>query len=349
MEYLLSSILVKVLRAALRLDGKMRRTPLVRSEWLSSLVPHSRVLLKCEHQQATGSFKARGSLNKFLSLSQGERQFGIITASSGNHGLGVARASAMTGVRSTIVLPRNASPSKVQAIKRLAEQSREGLITLEFVEGDALAAEQAAIARSEVSELTYISPYNDAQVIGGQGTVAVEAVSQFASEHWTEKKLTPEIHHAFITVGGGGLVSGVGTYLKALSPTVKIWGCMPEVSPEMALWVRSGTYTTVQEQATLSDASAGAPEEASITYNLCKQLVDEFALVAESTIADIMRRVWHEEGMLVEGSAAVAVAAYIAACTQAPEEFIGRTTMIVLCGGNLSDDVLRQVFMPPVV
>lgn len=343
-------ILAEVLKASLRLDGGVHTTPLIRSAWLSSFAQGGHVLLKMESEQATGSFKARGSLNKVRALSNEAAVRGVVTASSGNHGLGVARALVMTGVAGTIVLPHQASPAKVQAIKRLADQAPNNTISLEFVEGDALAAEHAAIARSKQTGAVYISPYNDPEVIGGQGTTAVEVASQLVSEFRfsassRSESSFPEFHHAFITVGGGGLVSGMGAYLKTVFPSVKVWGCLPEASPEMAVWVRSGNYTTVAEQATLSDASAGAPERDSITYELCRQLVDEFALVSEADIADAMRCVWREERKIVEGSAAVAVAAFLNACTQAPERFAGQTVVIVVCGGNVSDEVLRRVVL----
>lgn len=330
------NILSEVLQATHRLTPHILQTPLLRSHVLSSLVAEPSgggVWLKLENEQVTGSFKARGGLNKLLSLNLQRRTRGAITASSGNHGLGFARALHLTDMNGVIVLPRTASPAKVEAIRQYGVGNS---IELEFVEGDSLAAELHAKRLSEENGMIWVSPYNDPQVIGGQGTIGVEIASQLALEQ-------KSIDIALVTVGGGGLVSGIGTYLKALNPTTRIIGCLPELSPEMALWVRSGNYATVEYQQTFSDASAGAPERDSITYELCKSVVDEFCLIPEDEIASAMRLVLEHHHKVIEGSAGVAVAAFLRLVRQEPERFRGQNVVIILCGGNVTLDVLRRI------
>jgi len=314
-------ILGEVLAAQHRIRPYILHTPLMYSHYLSGLCK-GRVYLKLENEQHTGSFKARGSLNKVLSLTADERMQGAITASSGNHGLGFARALEIANMKGLIVLPRSASSAK-----RLALAAYNNVST-EFIDGDALDAELYAKRHAKEHDLIWVSPYNDPHVIGGQGTIGIELAEQL-----------PEIHNVFVTVGGGGLAGGVGTYLKAMSPQTRIIGCLPENSPEMYLWVKSGMYQTVEPRATLSDGSAGAPEPEAITYPLCRDLIDTFCLVPEEAIAHAMRLMVAYHHKIIEGAAAVAVAAFI----QNAESFKNQTTVIIICGGNVALETLRGV------
>jgi threonine dehydratase len=304
-----------------RIETHTLRTPLLHSPYLSERVG-GRVYLKLESEQHTGSFKARGALNKLAWLEeQADRRF-LITASTGNHGLGVARALRVLGRKGRIVIPETTVPAKAEALSGLgADVERHG--------NDGFEAELYARSRAEAEGWLYVSPYNDLQVIGGQGTVGVEI----------DEQLEESLDNVFVTVGGGGLVSGVGSWLKAVRPGVRVVGCQPERSPEMALSVRSGRYTTVESRETLSDGSAGAFEEGAITFDLCRAVVDEFLLVTEKEIQDALLLVLSRERKLVEGSAAVAVAALL----QQPERWRGETSVVVVCGGNVSLETLRRL------
>jgi threonine dehydratase len=304
-----------------RIEPHTLRTPLLLSHHLSHLVG-GRVYLKLESEQHTGSFKARGALNKLAWLGEQGRQGFVITASTGNHGLGTARALRVLGRKGRIVIPETTVPAKAEALSGWgADVERHGQ--------DGFAAEAYARRCAEQQGWDYVSPYNDPQVIGGQGTIAIEILEQ----------LQEPIDNLFVTVGGGGLVSGVGSWLKAARPGVRVVGCQPERSPEMALSVRSGRYTTVEPRETLSDGSAGAFEEGSITFELCRRVVDEFLLASEEEIKHALLLALSRERKLVEGSAAVAVAALL----QQPERWRGQTSVVVVCGGNVSVETLRRL------
>ena len=314
-------IFQEVISARQRIEAHTLKTPLLYSHYLSHRVG-GQVYLKMESEQHTGSFKARGALNKLVWLARQDDHAPIITASTGNHGLGVARALQITRRKGRIVLPENTVATKREALEAYGAD-------IEQHGDDCFVSESYARRRASEEGWTYISPYNDPQVIGGQGTVAIEIAEQ----------LPERVDNVFVTVGGGGLIAGIGSYLKKVHPEVRLLGCQPENSPEMALSVRTGQYTTVEPQETLSDASAGAFEETSITFPLCRQVVDEFFLVPEPAIADHIRLLLARERKLVEGAAAVAVAALL----QDPARWRDQTSVVVICGGNISVDKLRGV------
>ncbi len=315
------NLLPEILNAANRIRPYILKTPLLYSAHLSNLC-NGKVYLKLESEQHTGSFKARGAMNKVLWLAENGIENGVITASTGNHGMGVARALSILKMKGKVVVPENIVTTKYAALKAFgAEIQKYG--------ADCFITETYANQKAGEQNLTYISPYNDPQVIGGQGTIAYEITQQHPGK----------IDNLFVTVGGGGLISGIGTYMKSIRPEVKLFGCQPENSPEMALSVQQNKYVTVETKDTLSDGSAGAFEEDSITFPICKQLIDEFFLVSESEIGESLRLILNTERKLIEGAAAVAVASFI----KNVERFQGQTSVIVICGGNISIDKLRKV------
>ncbi len=278
------------------------------------------VFLKLENKQHTGSFKARGSLNKVMSLNETERSKGVITASTGNHGMGVARAMKLSGVKGSIYLPRDASPAKIDKLKALDAN-------LNFVDGSPLDTELHAKRIAEVSGTIWISPYNDLKIIAGQGTIALEILQQM-----------PDVNRVFITVGGGGLVSGIASVLKNVLPGVRIIGCVPENSPEMYLSIKAGHIVHLEEtKDTLSDGSAGGAESDSITFPLCAKLIDDWVLVSEEEIANAMKAIYHEHDLVIEGSAGVAAAA---------SWKIGSDTdrdLVIICGGNIEPGRFKDI------
>jgi threonine dehydratase len=295
--------------AALRIQPYIRETPVEQSD--------NNVWLKCEQMQRSGSFKLRGALNSILSLSPDAIARGVVTASTGNHGRAVATALAALGARGTVYLPHSAPAVKVRALRRFSN------IELVFEGDEGGATELAARSVAEREGRPYISPYNDAAVIAGQGTLGLEFAAQ-----------CPSLDAVFVAVGGGGLISGIASAMRC--QTV---GCWPENSVAMYESMRAGAIVAPPERPTLSDATAGSVEPGAITLDLCRSLIDECVLVSEAEIADALRFMVAEHQMIVEGAAGVAVAAY----RKTAARYAGRSVGIVLCGGNIGYDTLRTI------
>ncbi|HDL6648567.1 TPA: threonine/serine dehydratase [Yersinia enterocolitica] len=301
---------IKEAHQALR--PQVRVTPLEYSPLLSQ---HSgcEIYLKCEHLQHTGSFKFRGASNKLRLLTDEQRQRGVITASTGNHGQAMALAGKLAGVKATIYAPEQAAAIKLEAIRALGGE-------VELIPGDALNAELAADNAAQQQGKIYISPYNDRQIIAGQGTCGMEMVEQ-----------QPDLDAVFVAVGGGGLISGIATVLKKLSDKTQIIGCWPANATSMYTSLENGKIQEVAEQETLSDGTAGGVEPGAITFALCQQLIDQKVLVSEQEIKDAMRLIAHTDRWMIEGAAGVALAA---ALKQAPL-WQGKKVAVVLCGKNI--------------
>jgi len=308
------------LAAESRIRPLARETPVDHSLHLSRL-GNANVYLKLEHLQHTGSFKLRGATNKILSLTDEQLRAGVIAASTGNHGMGVCYAARHAGTTATIYLPRDVSEQKLEMIKHLG-----GIPVLS--NNDCLEAEHKAREAAEKSGRVFISPYNDLQVIAGQGTIGVEIARQL-----------DRIDAIFVTVGGGGLIAGIATYLKAVSPQTRIIGCWPENSPVLYECLRAGRIIEVPEETTISESTTGGMEEGSVTFPLCQQLIDDHTLVSESEIREAMRLIFDKEHWIIEGSAGVAVAAYL----KERERFAGQNAVIVLCGRNISSEKLKGI------
>jgi threonine dehydratase len=295
--------------AASRIRPYIRETPVEPSD--------NNVWLKCEQMQRSGSFKLRGALNSILSLSPDAIARGVVTASTGNHGRAVATALAAVGARGTVYLPHSAPAVKVRALRRFSN------IELVFEGDEGGATELAARSVAEREGRPYISPYNDATVIAGQGTLGLEFAAQ-----------CPSLDAVFVAVGGGGLISGIASAMRC-----QIVGCWPENSVAMYESMRAGEIVAPPERPTLSDATAGSVEPGAITLDLCRSLIDECVLVSEAEIADAIRFMIAEHQMIVEGAAGVAVAAY----RKTAARYAGRSVGVVLCGGNIGYDTLRTI------
>lgn len=300
------------LAAERRIRPHIRETPLIRCPELSGL-SGAEVYLKCEHLQHTGSFKFRGALNRVLTLDDDARGRGVIAASSGNHGMAVARAAGMAGVGARIYVPGDISAMKRRAIEALGAE-------IETVAGDALCAEVTARAAAGEEGRVFISPYNDAEVMAGQGTIGIELAAQ-----------APGLDAVFAAVGGGGLIAGIAGYLSRDHAAIAITGCWPENAPAMYQCIRAGKIIDVPELPTLSDGTAGGIEEGAITLKPCRELVRDFVLVSEGEIADAMRLIARHHRFIIEGSAGVAVAGFI----KAAGRYRGKTVAIILCGRNI--------------
>lgn len=297
------------------------RETLIMSSRLFGNLSKAKVYFKCENLQHTGSFKVRGALNKILSLSENERASGVVAASTGNHGTAVAYALQQTGGTGIVFVPESASETKLRAISDFGLEVRP-------VEGDAIEAEVHARRFAEQEGRPYISPYNDALIVAGQGTVGVELAKQL-----------PALDVAFIAVGGGGLIGGTAAYLKSVFPRLKIVGCSPQNSPVMARSVAAGQILEFASEPTLSDGTAGGIEPNAVTFELCRDLVDEFVTVTETEIAESLRTFLEVHHMLIEGAAAVPIAAFL----KTAGEYEGKKVSIVLCGANIGLDVLKTI------
>jgi threonine dehydratase len=288
-------------------------TPLERSSALSARLG-CEVLLKCEHLQPTGSFKIRGATNKIRLLGADARRAGVITASTGNHGQAVARAGALAGVPVTVYVAASAARSKMDAIRRLGAD-------LSVIDGTTLDAELAARRCASEQGKTYVAPYNDLDVMAGQGTLGVELSEQ-----------APQLDAVFISVGGGGLIGGVGTAIEHLSPSTQVVGVWPENSPCLLRALEAGHLFEVPESPTLSDGTAGGIEPGSVTFPICQSVIDATLTVTESEIATAMREVAAADHWMVEGAAGVALAGLV----KTASAWQGRKVAVVLCGRNIA-------------
>ena len=298
--------------SALRAPG-MVVTPLTLSTALSASLG-CKVHLKCEHLQSTGSFKYRGAANKIRVLDAASRARGVVTASSGNHGQALALAGRVAGTSVTVYVARTASPAKMAAITAYGAE----LIVLDI---DPLQVELFARAEAERSGRTFVSPYNDLDIIAGQGTMGVELLEQL-----------PDVDAVFVAVGGGGLASGLGTALKAGRPGTQVIGCWPEVAQSLKRNLEAGRIFDVPEETTISDGTAGNVEPGSVTFELCARVLDERIAVSEIDIKRAMRDVAEAEHWIVEGAAGVAMAGARAMASQ----FAGKSVAVILCGRNIA-------------
>lgn len=308
--------------AAQRLQGLVVATPTVPSPWLSAACG-AEVRLKLENVQATGSFKLRGATHALLRLPPSVRARGVVAASSGNHGLAVAAAAARLGIAATVFVPSTTPAEKQQSIAACGAE-------VEVHGDDCLVTELHARRVAAASGRSYLSPYNDAEVIAGQGTVAVELLQQW-----------PEVETLYVAVGGGGLIAGMAAFAKAERPELEIVGCSPLASAAMAACVRAGAIHDVVCGPTWSDSTAGGVEPGAITFPLCRDLVDRFVDVDEAAVGRALFDCLRHQHLLVEGAVGVAIAACLVDHERNGRS--GRRSAIVVCGGNLPLSLLRSL------
>lgn len=302
----------KIEAAYQRISSHIRKTPFEKSIGISQMID-SEVHFKCEHLQTTGSFKFRGATNKIMSLSDEDRQKGIITASTGNHGMGATLAARQLNTRAIIYTPQSASPLKLNNIEKLGGIVRK-------VDGDCVDAELTGRKIANEEGKNYISPYNDLEIVAGQGTLGLEISQQCA-----------ELDAVFVSVGGGGLISGTGGYLKHFNPSIQVVGCWPENSQVMYQCIKAGKIVDVPETETISDGTAGPVEPGSITLAYCQQFIDKHVLVTEKEIFRAMKLIAEHERWIVEGAAGVALAGLL----KTAEFYKNKKIGVVLCGRNI--------------
>ena len=315
----LAALSSAVAGAAEALRELVIHTPTVPSPWLSAATG-GEVRLKIENVQSTGSFKVRGATNALRLLPAETLRRGVVAASSGNHGLGVATAARRLGAKATVFVPSSTNAGKREAIARAGAEV--------LVHGDdCVDTEQHARSIAATSGRHYVSPYNDLDVVAGQGTVAVELLADW-----------PDVEVVYVALGGGGLIGGMAAFAKSARPGIEFVGCSPSASPAMAECVRKGRIIDVPCGETLSDSTAGGVEPGSVTFPLCQQLVDRFVDVGEPAIERALLDTLAQQHMLVEGAAAVAIAACLA-----DDGLRGRRAAVIVCGSNLSMPVLTRL------
>ncbi len=306
--------------ACTRIYGLVQQTPVALLPQDSRIASSTRAYAKLEQLQPTGSFKLRGATNKVMGLSPEAAAAGVVASSTGNHGLAVAAAARHRGIEAELYLSAQVPEAKRKKIESYGARIR--------IAGEKpLDAEIAARAAAQASGRTYVSPYNDWEVIAGQGSIAVELARQIES-----------IDAVFIATGGGGLISGVGSYLRERSPGTEIVGCWPENSRVLYECLRAGEIRDVPETYTLSESTAGGVEPGSITFDLARSAIHHCVLVSEDAILDAMK--WaRQRDWTIEGAAGVALAAFFKEAAR----YEGKTVVVLFCGGNLSPEVQARM------
>lgn len=310
----------EALVAETRIRPYIRETPLEYSPFLSQK-GKCEAFLKLENIQISGSFKLRGAMNKTLALEPQERAKGLMTASSGNHGMAFAHITKQFGLKGTVILPEIASEAKVNALHLYD-------ITVEQHGDDCVKAENYAREKAKERGLTYIPPYNDPHIIGGQATIGIELDRQH-----------PGIDTLLVPVGGGGLIAGIAGYLKTSDTPPEIIGCQPLNSRVMYESVKAGRILDMESQSTISDGSAGGIEQDSITFDLCRDLVDDFILLSEEEIIQALVLILETHYLFIEGAAALTVAALL----KHPERFYGKKVALIISGAKLSLKTLKEI------
>jgi threonine dehydratase len=299
-----------------RIRSDIVRTPLQYSAPLSRLTG-SRVFVKWESDQITGSFKFRGALNKLRSLRASARRAGVFSASTGNHGLGLVRAAAMEGTEVILFLPRTAAPAKIGKLRAAGAQ-------IEFHGSSCEEAEIAARGEAAKAGRPFVSPYNDPEVIAGQGTIGLEILED-----------CPEAEDVVVPVGGGGLIGGIAAFLKNRNPGIRVTGVEPSASAFMKASLRAGRIVSLREGPTLADAVAGGIEPGSITFPLCRFYVDGIRLTGEARLREALTLYGRFHRRRIEGAGGLPLAALL----KYGPSFRGRTVVLIASGGNI--DPLR--------
>jgi threonine dehydratase len=313
-----------VTEAESRLRSYVPESPLVYSDYLSEQTK-AKIYYKLESHQLTASFKVRGAMNKLLSLTKEELAKGVVAASTGNHGCGVAYAASQLGAKAIVFVPENVSPVKAEAIQRYGAELR-------YYHTDAGKTESHAREFAMQNNMPYISPYNDPLIIAGQGTIGLELSRQL-----------PDIDYLYITVGGGGLVAGTSGFLKSVRNNLKTIACAAENDHFMLASIRAGKIVDMDAKPTLSDGSAGGMEPDAITFPLVQRLVDDWVTVSEEEIAAAMRSYIETEHRLLEGAAGAAIAGFLKHAATLPEEVAGKNVVIIICGARVSLKTLKSI------
>ena len=316
--------LTDIHRARRRIDGKVRRTPLVRSDWLSDLTG-GEVHLKLESLQVTGSFKARGALNAVLAIVEQQRDGDslprLVTASAGNHGRALAWAASRAGMRPVIFTPRNAPAAKLDAIRHRGADLRAVAETYE--DSERLAKQYAAETGAQ-----YLSPYSHPDLLAAIGTIALEVLEDL-----------PDVEQIVVPVGGGGLLAGIASAASAVGPETDVIGVEVEASHPFAASLAAGRIVEVEVGPTIADGLAGNMDPDNIAFPVVQALVGRMVIVGERELRAAVRDLARHEHLVAEGAGAAGVAAVGAAVVGSGS----RTTAVIVSGANINLDLLAQI------
>lgn len=306
-------------RAQRRLEGHVHRTPVLGSRTLSGRIGAT-TLLKAEAFQRTGSFKVRGVLNRLHHLTAAERERGLVTVSAGNHAQAVAYGAALENVHAVVVMPEHASPAKVEACREYGADV--------VLHGDVFAAFARMEELREQHGYTLVHPFDDPHVIAGQGTVGAELCDD-----------VPDLDVVVVPVGGGGLLSGVATAVRALRPRARIIGVEPDGAPAVRRALDAGRPVRLERVDTIADG-LGAPITATVVLEHVRAVVDDVVTITDDSIAGALRFLLERSKLLVEPAGAAGVAALMDGTVQVPA---GARVAVILSGGNIDLPRLRTL------
>lgn len=307
----------KIFQASVVLKDIVRSTSIVST---SGITDNCELFLKPENLQYTGSFKLRGSGYKIAMLSDEEKAKGVIACSAGNHAQGVALAASKCGIKSLICLPDSAPISKVEATKGYGAE-------VCLVNGCYDDAYQKALELKDEMGYTFVHPFDDEDVIAGQGTIGLEIVNEFA-----------DVDAVIVPIGGGGLISGVAYAIKALKPSIKVYGVQAQGAPSMYNSIKHGNIECLKSVSTIADGIA-VKQPGEHTYELIRDYVDDIALVTDDEIASAILALIEKQKMIAEGAGAVSVAA--AMFNKFPIQ--GKKVVSLVSGGNIDVSILSRV------
>lgn len=307
-----TTVSIEDIRAASeRIASYVHRTPLFPSATLGRNT-NTRLFLKAENLQRTGSFKARGAVNAVLRLTPEQRNRGVVTMSAGNHGQGLAYAAQRFGVRCVVFMPESAVPAKVAAVQGYGAEAR-----------FAPSMETLFACMHEFQQaygLHYVHPFGDPDIVAGQGTVALEIIED-----------CPDVETIVVPVGGGGLLSGVAVVAKAIDPRIRVIGVEPEGAPAVRRSLDSGRPVTLDRIATVADGLA-APFAEPLTLRLIERLVDDVVLLHDDDIVNALQLILERTKLIVEPAGAAATAGLLSGKVQVPSD---SRTVVILSGGNV--------------
>ena len=306
-----------VYRASYALKSVVRKTDIIRAP---KLAKDTDLYLKTENLQITGSFKVRGAYYKMSNLSEAEKAKGVVACSAGNHAQGVALAAQKNGIKAIICLPDGAPISKIEATKSYGAE----VCLVEGVYDDAY---NKALELRDKDGYTFIHPFNDEDVIAGQGTIALELIEQL-----------PDMDAVIVPIGGGGLISGIAYTLKTLKPNVKVYGVQAAGAPSMYKSVKDGKIECLDSVSTIADGIA-VKKPGDLTYEICTKYVDEIVTVTDDEISAAILALMEQHKLVTEGAGAIAVAAAMFGKL----DIKGKKTVCLLSGGNIDVTILSRV------
>lgn len=309
--------LEQIHNAARVLNGNIRETDLI---YAPNIVPDSKIYLKCENLQVTGSFKIRGAFYKISQLSQEERDKGVVACSAGNHAQGVAVSAQKNNIKSTIFIPSIAPLSKIEATKSYGAE-------VKLIDGVYDDAYEAAVRYYKESGAVFVHPFDDELVIAGQGTIGLELLRQL-----------PELDAVIVPIGGGGLIAGIATCIKNINPRCKVYGVQAQGAPSMVNAMELHELHTLDRVSTVADGIA-VKTPGSLTFDLCEKYIDDIVTVTEDEIATAILTLIEQQKLIAEGAGAVSVAA--AMFNKLPIK--GQNIACVVSGGNIDVSILSRV------